>query len=100
MEELLEKLEKQNMAIIKLLGKIAFDKNEIYTIVTHGKRNPKNYVKVYNALNGEKEINELAKIGNVNRSNITRALQDWQAKGIAFNLGDGRKSIYIGLCKL
>ena len=81
-----EVIKKQNDIIIKLLGRMAFTKEQIQEIVTHKKRNPENYVKGYNAYDDEKGVKEIAKIIGVKAGKLSPILQDWEEQGIVYKV--------------
>ncbi len=100
MENILRTIEKQNKAIISLLARIAFKEKGIIEIVIYKKRNPRGYINVYNALDGNKTVTDLAKIAKVDQSTMTPILQDWEASGIILNMADNNKPKHIGLMHL
>lgn len=83
---LLARLIEQNNAIIALLGKMAFKKEEVLRIVTSGKQKAKQegYVKGYNAFDGEHSVSEIAKIIGVTEGTLSPILQGWEEAGIIY----------------
>lgn len=82
MSEELKKIIRQNEIIISLLGRIAFNKEEVKKIVTFKKRNPDKYVEGYNACDGNHSVSDIARIVGVSPPNISVILAEWQDIGI------------------
>lgn len=82
MNEDLKKMIKQNETIISLLGRIAFDKEEVREIVTFKKRNPKKYVEGYNACDGNHSVSDIARIIGVTQGTLSPILTEWEDVGI------------------
>lgn len=82
----LDKIIRQNEIMISLLGRIAFTKEEVKEIVTQRKQNPENYVKGYNACDGEYTLSELAKIIDVKPGTLSPILSDWEEIGIIYEV--------------
>lgn len=82
MNDDLKKMAKQNDIIISLLGRIAFDKNEIKTIVTLKKKNPEKYVEGYNACDGNHSLSMVAEIIGVTGGTLSPILAEWEEIGI------------------
>jgi hypothetical protein len=74
---------------IKLLGRIAFgpepEKN-IRKLIVFGKKRSiaNNYVKGYNALDGNRSLKEISKIIGVTSSTLSPILQKWEEIGIVY----------------
>jgi len=90
MAEELKKIVRQNEIIISLLGRIAFNKEEVREIVTYKKRNPKKYVEGYNACDGNHSVSELARIIGVTQGTLSPILAEWEDVGIIREV-EGRK---------
>jgi len=86
MNEKLDKIVHQNEIMISLLGRIAFTKDDIKDIVTHRKQNPDNYVKGYNACDGNHTVSEIAKIVGVKQPTLSPMLTDWEVTGIIIEI--------------
>lgn len=82
MNEELKKIVRQNEIIISLLGRIAFNKEEVRKIVTSKKRNPDKYVEGYNACDGNHSVTDIAKIVGVSQPTISIILAEWEDIGI------------------
>lgn len=82
MNDDLKKIIKQDEIIISLLGRIAFNKEEVRKIVTFKKRNPDKYVKGYNACDGNHSVSDIAGIVGVSQPNMSVILAEWQDIGI------------------
>ena len=83
---LLAKIIEQNSAIIALLGKMAFTKEEVLNIVVSGKQKTKKqkYAEGYNACDGEHSVSDIAKIIGVKDSTLSPILQGWEEIGIVY----------------
>lgn len=83
---LLAKIIEQNNAIIALLGKMAFTKEEVFRIVTSGKQKAKqeSYGKGYNACDGEHSVSDIAKIIGVTDATLSPILRSWEELGIIY----------------
>lgn len=86
MPEPWEAVKKQNEIIIRLLGRVAFTKEQIREIVVYKKQNPDNYVKGCDACDGKKGVIELAKIVRVSHGTLSAILQDWEERGIIYRV--------------
>lgn len=82
MSEELKKIIRQNEIIISLLGRMAFNKEEVRKIVTFKKRNPAKYVEGYNACDGNHTVSEIARIVGVSQPNMSNILTEWEYVGI------------------
>ena len=82
MNDDLKKIVKQNEIIISLLGRMAFSKEEVRSIVTHKKRNPEKYIEGYNACDGSHSVSDIAKIVGVSVPTISVILNEWEETGI------------------
>lgn len=91
---------KQNEIIISLLAQMAIGEEKIKKIVIHGKRRPKGWVRGYNACDGTKGVNEIAKIVGVKQPTATPILKSWQAAGIIYNMGSPNKPLYMKLLRI
>jgi len=91
---------KQNQIIISLLARMAFGEEEIKKIITHGKRNPKDWIRGYNACDGKKGVTEIAKIAGVKQPSATFVLKSWKSAGIIYNVGSEKRPLYMNLLTL
>jgi len=82
MNEDLKKIIKQNETIISLLGRLAFDKDEVRKIVISKKQNPEKYIEGYNACDGNHSLSEIAKIVGVTAGTLSPILAEWEMIGI------------------
>jgi hypothetical protein len=82
---------------LKLLGRISFGpepEKTIRKIIASGKKGSKanDYIKGYNACDGERSVKDIAKIINVTSGTLSPILQKWADIGIVFVIErDGRK---------
>jgi biotin operon repressor len=86
-EQALATLIEQNEVIITLLSRLVWTPEKLAEIVAAGKRNPDEYLSVYNALDGDRTGKQLAEIAGVTRQAISAVLQTWQDEGIILNVG-------------
>ena len=67
-------------------------------VVTFKKRNPEQYIRIYNLCDGEHTVTELAKVFNQDQGGLSRILSDWKELGIVYEISQkgGRfyKKIY------
>jgi hypothetical protein len=82
-EEIVNRLD----MIISLLSKLVFEPGEIEVVVKQGKRNPLQYKKAYNAMDGTKSVTALAKIANVSVPAMSQVISTWEKVGIVVNIG-------------
>jgi len=78
MNEEIKKIIKQNEIMISLLGRMAFDKEEVRKIITSKKQNPNKYIEGYNACDGNHSISEIAKIIGVKHQTLSPILAEWE----------------------
>lgn len=85
---LLARIIEQNNAIIALLGKMAFTKEEVFRIVTSAKQKAKQegYVKGYNGCDGNHSVSEIAKIIRITKGTLSPILQGWEEAGIIYSV--------------
>ena len=74
MSDELKKIIKQNEVVISLLGRLAFNQDQIRDIVISRKQNPQNYINGYNACDGNKTTTEIATIVGVTRQTLGQFL--------------------------
>lgn len=92
---------KQNRVIISLLTKQVFGEEKIKQIITKDKRKgPEAYVKGYNACDGTRSVNDLAKVVGVTAGTLSPVLQDWEKKGLIYDVGNPSKPLYVRLINL
>jgi hypothetical protein len=74
-------------AIIGLLGRFIFPEDKLRVMVTKGKKkDPEQYVKAYNLLNGEHGVTEIAKEIGVAQPTLTNVLTTWKGLGIVYEI--------------
>jgi len=86
MGEEIKKLTKQNEIIISLLGRLVFKPEDIRKIVTAKKQQPQNYIKGYNACDGNHSLSEIAKIVGVTKGTLSPILAEWEEIGIIYEV--------------
>ncbi len=88
-------------AIIGLLGRFIFPPDKLRDMVTKGKRkDPEQYVKAYNLLDGEHGVTEIAKEIGVAQPSLTSVLSSWKGLGIVYEIVKSGRPVYKGLYKL
>lgn len=91
---------RQNRVIISLLAKQIFGGEKIKEIVIAKKKNPEAYIKGYNACDGNKSLNDLTKAFGVTPGTLSPILQDWESKGIIFDISSSGRPLYVNLMTL
>jgi len=100
MNENLKKLVRQNEIIISLLGRMAFNKEEVRSKVTYKKRNPEKYIEGYNACDGSHSVSDIAKIIGVSVPTISVILNEWEDAGIIREVEKSGGKFYKNLCQI
>lgn len=54
--------------------------------ITERRQDKDTFIKIYNSCNGEKNLSDLSKIFKINVGNISRAIADWEQKGLLIKL--------------
>lgn len=95
-------LVEQNKVIIALLARSTVGLSYIENIVRGNKKkgNPENFVRAYNALDGTKNVSEIAKMVGVGVSAMSELLRGWEEKGIIYRVGSGKEVVYWGVLKI
>lgn len=93
-DEILTNIQRQNDIIIGLLARLVWTPERLAEIVSRGKRNPKAYRKVYNALDGTTTGKELASQARVTQPAMAVALKAWHEIGIVTNVGSDSQPRY------
>lgn len=63
---------------------MAFTPEKIHAIVVKKKQNPQAYVDMYNACDGNHNVNELATVAGVTQGTLSPILQEWEELGIIY----------------
>jgi hypothetical protein len=87
-------------AMITLLGRFVYPPEKIMEIVTFKKRNPEQYVAIYNLCDGEHTGSEIAKTFNQDQGGLSRILSDWKDLGIVYEITKKGGRFYKKLYKL
>jgi len=88
-------------AIIGLLGRFIFPEDKLKVMVTKGKKkDPEQYVKAYNLLDGEHGVTEIAKEIGVAQPTLTNVLTTWKGLGIVYETVKSGRPVYKGLYRL
>jgi DNA-directed RNA polymerase specialized sigma subunit len=95
-------LVQQNKVLIALLARSTIGLEYIENIVRSGKKkgNPNDFVRAYNALDSTRTVTEIAQMVGGTRQNMSQVLQNWEDKGIVYNVGTSSQPVYFGLLKL
>ncbi len=72
--------------MITLLGRLVYPPDSIVKIVTFKKRNPEQYIAIYNFCDGEHTGSEIAKTFNQDQGGLSRILADWKELGIVYEI--------------
>jgi len=91
---------KQNEIIISLLARMVFGEEKIKKIITHGKRNPNEWIRGYNSCDGKNGVTEIEKIVGVKQPTATQVLKYWKLAGILYNVGSETRPLYMKLLSL
>lgn len=89
---LLTTIIEQNNAMIALIGKMAFTKDEVLNIVVTGKQKLKQqkYIEGYNSCDGNHSVSQVAAIIGVTDSTLSPILRSWEEYGIIYPLSSSR----------
>jgi len=87
-------------AMITLLGRLVYPPEKIMEIVTFKKRNPGQYIAIYNFCYGEHTGSEIAKAFNQDQGGLSRILFDWKDLGIVYEITKKGGRFYKKLYKL
>lgn len=80
--------------VIKLLGKVAFTDDEIKKVIAFKKGSKaKNYVRGYNACDGNTNQTAIAKIIGVTSGTLSPIMKQWEDAGIIFKYGKNYKKL-------
>jgi len=77
-----EELIKQNELIISLLGRIAFENDELKTLIVKGSKKPKQILSAYNLCDGQTTITAIANEVDIAQQSLTEAVKKWDELGI------------------
>lgn len=99
-DEVFAVIRQQNESIIGLLARMAWSPDKIEAVVKSRKRDPEAYVRVYNALDGQRTVTQLADIAKVKQPTMSVVLQGWLDEGIVLNVGSDSQPKYKRLMKL
>ena len=72
--------------MIALLARIAFPDEKLRMLVAQNKRDRNAYIRGYNACDGRRAVNEIAKIVGVTSGTLVPILQDWERLGIIYEV--------------
>lgn len=63
---------------------MAFTPEKIREIVIKKKQNPQGYIDMYNACDGNRNVNDLAAVAGVKQNTLSPILQEWEELGIIY----------------
>ena len=81
-----DNITKRDQIIISLLGRLAYPEDKLKDIITRKKRNPDAYIRGYNACDGKRIVNDIAKVIGVSQPTLSPILQEWERIGIIFEV--------------
>lgn len=99
-DQTLRNIQGQNDVIIGLLARLVWTPEKLAEIVTRGKRNPRAYRNVYNALDGIATGKHLALRAKVSQPAMAVALKAWYELGIVVNVGTDSQPRYKRLMSI
>ena len=99
-DEVFAIIRQQNESIIALLARLLWTPDKLAAVVKSRKRDPEAYVRVYNALDGQRTVTHVAEIANVKQQTMSIVLQGWLDEGIVLNVGSDSQPKYKRLMKL
>lgn len=76
----------QDDVIVGLLGRIAFPGEKLRSLIVRSKRNPAAYLRGYNACDGKRAVNEIARVIGVTPGTLVPILQEWERMGIIYEV--------------
>ena len=84
--------------MIGLLGRLVFPEDKLRAMITKGKKkDPEQYVKAYNLLDGEHGVTEIAKEIGVAQPTLTSVLSTWKSLGVVYEGSKFGRPVYKGL---
>jgi hypothetical protein len=99
-DEVFAVIRQQNESIIALLARLVWTPDKLAAVVKSRKSDPEAYVRVYNALDGERTVTSVADIAKVKQQTMSVILQGWLDEGIVLNVGSDSRPKYKRLMKL
>jgi len=99
-DEIFAVIRQQNESIIALLARLVWTPDKLAAVVKSRKSDPEAYVRVYNALDGERTVTSVADIAKVKQQTMSVILQGWLDEGIVLNIGSDSRPKYKRLMKL
>lgn len=72
--------------LVHIAGRTAIPEKDVRAAVGKGK----NRVKAFNLFDGNRTIQEVAKVTHIDQGNLSRAASSWVETGIAFWTGEGK----------
>ncbi len=83
-----------------LLGRLVYPPEKLIRIVTFKKRDPEQYIAIYNLCDGEHSGTEIAKTFNHDQGALSRILSDWKELGIVYEVIKKGRRMYKKIYKL
>lgn len=93
----LEELIRQNELVISLLGRIAFENDELKVLIQKGAKKPAQILSAYNLCDGQTPITDIATKAGIAQSSLTEAVEKWERSGIVFKRMRGAEVLPLRL---
>ncbi len=93
----LEEIIKQNELMISLLGRIAFENDELKSLIQKGAKKPVQILKAYNLCDGQTPITDIAIKAGITQPSLTVAIEKWEKLGIVFKRMRGSEVLPLRL---
>jgi len=81
--------------LIGLMGRVAFPQKTLRTIVRGPGKAGDKYVKAYNLCDGTRAMREVARLADLDSSNMSKAISRWVEAGVAFKLGSDSRPVQL-----
>jgi DNA-binding MarR family transcriptional regulator len=91
---------KQNDLIISLLGRMAFENDELKALVIKGSHKPEEILSAYNLCNGQTTITSIAKEVGIAQPSLTEAVKRWEDLGIVIKKSKGNEVLPLRLFEI
>ena len=86
--------------MLTLLGRLVYPPEKLLEIVTFRKRNPEQYIAIYNLCDGEHTGSEIAKAFNQDQGGLSEILSGWKELGIVYEINKKGGKFYKKLYSL
>jgi len=92
-----DEIVRQNELIISLLGRIAFENDELKALIVKGSKKPAQILKAYNLCDGHTTITKIASRVGIAQPSLTVAIEKWAKLGIIFRRKSGAEVLPLRL---